>query len=236
MIRRMEAETSGEEQTPKPEAEIRSVQPGREAAMRFFVGFCIVTLAALVGHGYTLSTHAHMRYMHELARHTSWGLSLIGERVDLEPMRRDASSWESWRERAELAVERGDNLEEIGPVIYFVLPGLTDEGFPHTFTFRVVPKCGAIPLMIIYLAAVLLFPLPWWTRIAGAFGGLAILYLINVVRLVVLAYIGAIDNTPGQRWFTFVHEYVWQAAYLVIVVLVWLGWYSLASRWERKRA
>ena len=89
--------------------------------------------------------------------------------------------------------------------------------------------------MIIYLAAVLLFPLPWWKRAAGAVGGVVLLYVINVVRLVMLAYIGAIDESPGDRWFTFAHEYVWQAVYLVIVVLVWLGWYALATRPIGKR-
>lgn len=232
----MEARPTDDLDTPTPEPELKSVQPGGEAAKRFFAGFCLVTLGALIGYGYLLPTKAHMRYMHELARHTAWGLSVVGERADLEPMRGQGTTWESWHQRAERAVEREENLEEIGPVVYFIAHGLTERGFPRSFTFRVVPNCGAIPLMIIYLAAVLLFPLPWWKRLAGAVGGVMLLYLINVTRLVMLAYIGAIDETPGDRWFTFAHEYVWQAVYLVIVVLVWLGWYTLATRTYGKRA
>ena len=78
------------------------------------------------------------------------------------------------------------------------------------FSFTVVPDCGAIPSMSIFLAAVLAFPAAWWKRLAGAVGGVAILYGVNIVRLSTLGYIGAIDDSPDRKWFTFAHEYVWQ--------------------------
>ena len=45
-------------------------------------------------------------------------------------------------------------------------------GRDKAFSFRVVPDCGAIPSMSIFLAAVLAFPTPWWKRVAGLAAGL----------------------------------------------------------------
>ncbi len=101
------------------------------------------------------------------------------------------------------------------------------------FAFHVVPDCGAIPSMSIFLAAVLAFPAAWWKRGVGAFGGLIILYGINILRLGTLGYIGAIDNSPGRKWFTFTHEYVWQGIFIVFVVAVWMLWVEWLVRPRR---
>lgn len=101
------------------------------------------------------------------------------------------------------------------------------------FAFHVVPDCGAIPSMSIFLAAVLAFPAAWWKRGVGAIAGLAILYGINILRLGTLGYIGAIDTSPGRKWFTFAHEYVWQGVFIVFVVAVWMLWVEWLVRPRR---
>lgn len=101
------------------------------------------------------------------------------------------------------------------------------------FAFHVVPDCGAIPSMSIFLAAVLAFPAAWWKRGVGAIGGLVILYGINILRLGTLGYIGAIDTSPGRKWFTFAHEYVWQGVFIVFVVAVWMVWVEWLVRPRR---
>ncbi len=101
------------------------------------------------------------------------------------------------------------------------------------FSFHVVPDCGAIPSMSIFLAAVLAFPTLWWKRLAGAVGGIAILYGVNIVRLSTLGYIGALDDSPGRKWFTFAHEYVWQGVFIVFVVAVWMLWIEWLVRPRR---
>ncbi len=104
------------------------------------------------------------------------------------------------------------------------------------FSFRIVPDCGAIPSMAIYLSAVLAFPVRWRKRIIGVVGGLATLYAINIARLVVLAFVGAYDPTPEQKWFTFIHEYVWQSIFLLFVVSVWLAWIELIVKPRQTKA
>jgi exosortase/archaeosortase family protein len=101
------------------------------------------------------------------------------------------------------------------------------------FSFRVVPDCGAIPSMSIFVAAVLAFPSLLWKKGVGILGGLAALYWINVSRLSTLAFIGAIDRTNGQKWFNFIHEYVWQGIFLIFVVAIWMVWIELFIKVRR---
>jgi exosortase/archaeosortase family protein len=95
------------------------------------------------------------------------------------------------------------------------------------FDFQIVPDCGAIPSLAIYLAAVLAFPVAWKKRIVGSILGLIVLYCINIVRIAVLGLVGAYDTSLDRRTFEFVHEYIWQSIFLLFVVCVWIAWVEL---------
>ncbi|MBI5091266.1 MAG: archaeosortase/exosortase family protein [Candidatus Hydrogenedentes bacterium] len=115
------------------------------------------------------------------------------------------------------------------PLVTFVYdPGSAGQKKPIEFRFRVAPECSAIPSMILYLAAVLAFPAGWRARFIGLFGGMPILYLVNILRLACLGIIGAL--TEGGPWFKFSHEYVWQGIYVVFVVAVWMAWVEYLVR------
>jgi len=96
------------------------------------------------------------------------------------------------------------------------------------FRFTVIPECGAIETMAIYIAAILGFPTLWWKRLAGIALGIPLLYAVNIFRLACLGLIGAWFQ--DDRIFDFAHHYVWQAIYLVFVVVVWLLWMELLVR------
>lgn len=100
------------------------------------------------------------------------------------------------------------------------------------FPFTVVPECGAIPSMSIFISAVLAFPTRWWKRLTGVAAGIPILYGVNCLRLACLAVIGAWDYGTGQggKWFNFAHHYVWQGVYIVFVVAVWMMWVEFVVR------
>ena len=100
-----------------------------------------------------------------------------------------------------------------------------------TFPFILIPECGAIEIMAIFLAAVLAFPTLWWKRAIGLVAGLPVMYSVNVLRLTVLAVIGAMDKS--RVWFNFAHEYVWQAVYIIFVVAVWLLWVEYVVKRKR---
>ena len=96
------------------------------------------------------------------------------------------------------------------------------------FNFIVVPDCGAIPSMSIFIAAVIGFPALWRKRLLGLVIGLPILFCVNVFRLAFLACVGAWDK--GGEIFNFAHHYVWQGIYIVFVVAVWMAWVELIVR------
>jgi exosortase/archaeosortase family protein len=96
------------------------------------------------------------------------------------------------------------------------------------FRFNVVPDCGALPSMSIFLAAMIAFPADLWRRLLGLLIGLPLLYAINIARLTCLALIGAYSEN-GQI-FEFAHEYVWQAVYIIFVVIIWLMWVEFIVR------
>jgi exosortase/archaeosortase family protein len=97
-----------------------------------------------------------------------------------------------------------------------------------SFSFHLVPACGAIESMAIYVAAILAFPALLWKRLAGIVIGLPILYAVNVLRLVTLAFIAA--YTGAGKWFDFSHLFVWQGVYLIFVVCIWLAWVEFIVR------
>ena len=92
------------------------------------------------------------------------------------------------------------------------------------FRFILVPDCGAIEVMSIFVAAVCAFPTLWRKRLLGLFIGLPVLYGVNLIRLSSLAFLASYDPTQGLKWFHFGHEYVWQAVFIIFVVAVWLCW------------
>ena len=102
----------------------------------------------------------------------------------------------------------------------------------NEFTFVVIPECGAIEIMAIFFAAVLAFPTLWWKRLVGIVIGIPIMYGVNVFRLFVLAIIGALDHS--KEWFNFTHEYIWQTAYIIFVIIFWLLWVELIVRRRAK--
>lgn len=102
-----------------------------------------------------------------------------------------------------------------------------------SFSFILVPECGAIEIMAIFLAAVIAFPTIWRKRLIGIIVGTPIMYGVNIFRLTVLAVIGALDSSQGRIWFKFAHEYVWQAVYIVFVVAVWLLWVEYVVKGRR---
>jgi exosortase/archaeosortase family protein len=105
-------------------------------------------------------------------------------------------------------------------------------GRGYVFNFIVVPECGAIEVMAIFVAAVLAFPARWWKRLIGVLLGVPIMYGVNIFRLSCLGVIGALD-TEG-RYFDFAHHYVWQAIYIVFVVAVWMAWIEYVVKFREE--
>ena len=87
-------------------------------------------------------------------------------------------------------------------------------------TLRIIDECTAMFGSIVYLSCVLAYPADVKKKAIGIVLGIPCLYAINMVRLIILAFVGV--SSPGI--FEFVHTYLWQTIFIVFVILIWLIW------------
>ena len=187
------------------------------------------------------------RYRIEKSRRERPGASL-GPRVNFVLRGGTATKLQAAEEELRQATSRGDAKDpakkeavealraEVDTYRQAMRDAATTEGkeveTSYQFAFHVVSECGAIEVMAIFFSAVIAFPTGWRKRAIGLVCGLPLMYLLNIFRLTLLAIIGAVDR--GGQWFKFTHEYLWQAVYIVFVVVVWMVWIEFVVR-GRKR-
>src|SRR5262249_39771603 len=88
------------------------------------------------------------------------------------------------------------------------------------FSVAIRNNCNAAYEMGLYAAATLAYPAPAGRRTSGILFAVAVLYLVNLIRVLSLLYTGYL--VPG--FFEAAHVYVWQVLFLVVVVGLWLSW------------
>ena len=94
------------------------------------------------------------------------------------------------------------------------------------FAVEIKNNCNAIYEIGLYAAAVLAYPATLTQRTLGFISGAAVLYLVNLLR--VLSLIGIGRYFPGG--FQVAHLYLWQALFLAVVAACWLIWLSRIRR------
>lgn len=88
------------------------------------------------------------------------------------------------------------------------------------FGLEIIDECTAIFSSIVFSAAVLAYPTTAKNKVLGIAFGVPSLYAINILRLVILALVGISHPTM----FDFVHVYLWQASFIIFVVVLFLLW------------
>jgi archaeosortase B (VPXXXP-CTERM-specific) len=86
--------------------------------------------------------------------------------------------------------------------------------------FRIIDECTAMFGSIVYISCVLAYPTDPKKKIVGIALGIPCLYAINMVRLIVLAFVSIFS--PDM--FEFVHTYLWQTIFIIFVIVIWLIW------------
>jgi exosortase H (IPTLxxWG-CTERM-specific) len=92
--------------------------------------------------------------------------------------------------------------------------------YSPVFNIRIAAECTAITPTIVLTAAVLAFPARWSERARGLLIGSGSLFVVNLVRIVSLYYIGAANRDLVD----FAHLVVWQGALVVLAIGVWVWW------------
>jgi exosortase H (IPTLxxWG-CTERM-specific) len=99
-----------------------------------------------------------------------------------------------------------------------------------TFSVAIQNNCNAIYETALFVAAVLAYPATWRERAWGALLGFVALYLVNLVRVLSLIYIGG----HFRQHFDATHIYVWQSLFIVFALGLWIYWAGSLVRNPRR--
>jgi len=99
----------------------------------------------------------------------------------------------------------------------------------NNFSVNIKQGCDAVAPMLLYFSAVILYPISLKWKWRGIFGGIAVLFVLNIIRIVTLYLSGAYGS---YSFFDFMHIEFWQVLYIILTVFVWLIWIRWANKNE----
>jgi exosortase H (IPTLxxWG-CTERM-specific) len=97
------------------------------------------------------------------------------------------------------------------------------------FAVNIKNGCNGVEAMLIFLAAVLAFPAPWRSRLAGLALGILAIQIVNLIRVVALFLTGVYF----PKLFDTSHTVIWQTVVILFGVLLWIFW---ANRFATPRS
>jgi len=100
---------------------------------------------------------------------------------------------------------------------------------PGSFALSVVTACTGLFTMGVFIVAVLAFPAGFLAKLIGVTLGTMGIFLINLVRLGSLFYVGV--HFPNL--FNKMHLLIWQSLIIVLALFLWLLWAKKAAHAHR---
>ena len=88
------------------------------------------------------------------------------------------------------------------------------------FAVAIQNNCNAIYEIALFTSAVLAFPATWRERAWGALLGFASLYVVNLIRVLSLIYVGS----HFRQYFQLHHIYLWQSLFIAFALVLWTLW------------
>ena len=97
---------------------------------------------------------------------------------------------------------------------------------PGNVVLKIILECTGLYEMIIFSAMVLSYPTNIKSKIYGIVSGIAIIYLLNMLRLVSISWVLVyhIDK------FDFVDRYLWQISLVIFISITYTMWLKLIER------
>ncbi len=92
----------------------------------------------------------------------------------------------------------------------------------------ITPECTAVNVYILFVSFILAFSSSLRAKLVALAAGVPFIFAANIARLVALGW--ATEHHP--RYARFIHDYAWQAVFVLLVVLMWLVWIELVVRRE----
>jgi exosortase/archaeosortase family protein len=90
---------------------------------------------------------------------------------------------------------------------------------------QITLACSGADACALCVGAVLAYPVPWSVRLRGAAGGMALILVLNTLRIGTL---GRVAGSPS--WFEALHVYVWPALLTIAIAVYVFGWMLLADK------
>ena len=97
--------------------------------------------------------------------------------------------------------------------------------FSSGFAVDVAVECMAVGPLLLFIGAVLAYPSTVRDKCWGALLGVVVLTVVNVARIASLFWFG--ERFP--QYLDVAHLLVWQAAIVVLALILWLVWAQMAS-------
>jgi exosortase H (IPTLxxWG-CTERM-specific) len=94
------------------------------------------------------------------------------------------------------------------------------------FAVQMMNGCNGIHVTVLWAAAVLAFPAPWRRKLSGLAAGLAVIHALNLVRFLVLFYVGQAQSA----WFDFLHVYAAESLMIFVTLVLFWVWAQAALR------
>ena len=98
--------------------------------------------------------------------------------------------------------------------------------------WEVVLECTALSAFHVFASFVIAFPAKAASKTLGLLIGLPALFAANLMRLFALAW----ATRWSPEYASVAHDYVWQIAFLLLLVLMWLAWIELVVKRESRIA
>lgn len=85
---------------------------------------------------------------------------------------------------------------------------------------EIVDGCNGIAAIGLFLGFIFAYPGTWMPRIYFSIFGIAVIYLVNVARIVSLSFI----QVYWPRGFEFTHDYSTTAIFYIVIFILWMIW------------
>lgn len=93
-------------------------------------------------------------------------------------------------------------------------------GLVGTAGGEIVDGCNGIAAIGLFLGFIFAYPGAWMPRVYFSIFGIAVIYLVNVTRIVVLSYI----QLYWPQAFEFTHDYSTTAIFYFVIFILWMVW------------
>jgi len=89
------------------------------------------------------------------------------------------------------------------------------------FPMEIILECTALHYMLVFAAGVFAYRgHALYYKIAGTVIGAAAIFFLNILRIGIIGFAGR--YSPGM--FAFIHAYLWQGMFALLVFLIWIVW------------